>query len=58
MYGREIGDTIILHGVIAITVFVRSSDVNKGAFQVQKGTVNRVASGVSNLQSHWKRKWI
>ena len=36
MFGREIGDARVLHGLIAITIFVRARDVAEGAFQVNR----------------------
>lgn len=46
-FGREIGDARVLHGLIAVTIFVRARHVREGAFQVQQGAVNRVATGVN-----------
>lgn len=47
LFGAEIGDSTILHGHIAITVFARTKDVQSGACQVQQSAMNRVATGVS-----------
>lgn len=46
-FGREIGDARVLHGLIAVTIFVRTRHVREGVFQVQQGAVNRVATGVN-----------
>ncbi len=35
-FGREIGDARVLHGLIAVTLFVRASHVQEGAFQVRR----------------------
>ena len=49
LFGAEIGDSTLLHGHIAITMFARTSDVLSGACQVQQSGVNHVATGVSNI---------
>ena len=49
LFGAEIGDSTILHGHIAITMFARTRDVLSGACQVQQSGVNCVATGVSKL---------
>ena len=47
VYADALGDDQILHGFIAITVFVRASDVADGAFRIYRGAVNKVAAGIS-----------
>ena len=37
--------------MIAVTIFVRLSDVADGGFRIHKGTVTSVATGVSAVQS-------
>ena len=48
VFHRELGDARVpLHGVIAVVMLVRTEDVEDGAFQINRGSVNRVAAGVS-----------
>jgi hypothetical protein len=47
MFGDELGDDTILHGFIAVTLFVKTSDVAEGVFRVYKGAQNKVAAGMN-----------
>jgi len=38
-----------LHGVIAVLMLVRTEEVEEGAFEIYRGSVNRVAAGVRSL---------
>ena len=49
MFGREIGDAVILHGFIAITLYVRTQHVQGSAVTVHEAVLDRVHSGVSTL---------
>lgn len=46
MFKTEIGDDTLMHGFIALTIFVRAEDVASGAFRLHRAGVGGVATGV------------
>ena len=46
LYTNEIGDAVVLHGYVGLTLFVRTADVVSGAFYPHLASVNRLATGV------------
>lgn len=46
MFKTEIGDASIMHGFIALTIFVQEGDVASGAFRLHQAGVGGVATGV------------
>lgn len=44
-FGNDIGSEVILHGRIAVSLFVRAADVAQGRFKLHEGVVDRVAAG-------------
>lgn len=48
MFKNEIGDSVVLHGVIALTIFVRTADVQSGAFHRLDSPSSAVKMGVGS----------
>lgn len=46
MYGRQIGATAILHGMIALTIFARTKEVENGAFRLLDSSIGKLHNGV------------
>lgn len=46
MFKTEIGDDTLMHGFIAMMLFVRTEDVASGAFRLHQAGVGGVATGV------------
>jgi hypothetical protein len=46
VFKTEIGDDTLMHGFIALTIFVRQGDVASGAFRLHQAGVGGVATGV------------
>lgn len=46
MFKTEIGDDTLMHGFIALTIFVRQGDVASGAFRLHQAGVGGVATGM------------
>jgi hypothetical protein len=46
VFKTEIGDDTIMHGFIALTLFVRQGDVASGAFRLHRAGVGGVATGM------------
>lgn len=47
MYGQEIGNTSLLHGMIALTIYAKTKDVESGAFNVVDAQVGKLSNGVN-----------
>lgn len=47
MYGQEIGNTSLLHGMIALTIFAKTKDVESGAFNLVDAQVGKLSNGVN-----------
>ena len=57
-FGREIGDARVLHGLIAVTLFVRASHVQEGAFQVRREGERGEGRGGSGWMDGWVDGWM